>query len=52
MIVLVGNTSGPIRIRRCLEMGAESCDGTGWFRHPRVELPKLFRELDQTRMLF
>jgi hypothetical protein len=44
--VHIGRTSGPWRIRECLRLGVESCDGTGWFRNPGRELPKLFAALD------
>lgn len=46
--VHVGRASGPRRIRECLRIGADSCDGTGWIRHSDAMLPGLWRELDGT----
>lgn len=46
--VHVGRTSGPYRIRECLRLGVDSCDGTGWGRHSDKMLPGLWRELDGT----
>ena len=46
--VHVGRTSGPRRIRECLRIGADSCDGTGWIRYSEAMLPGLWRELDGT----
>ena len=44
--VHVGRASGPERITRCLRMGADSCDGTGWGAYADKMLPGLWRALD------
>jgi len=46
--VHVGRASGPLRIRECLRLGVDSCDGTGWGRASDKMLPGLWRELDGT----
>lgn len=46
--VHIGRASGPRRIRECLRIGADSCDGTGWGRFADKMLPGLWRVLDGT----
>jgi len=43
--VHVGRVSGPAAVQRCLQMGSDSCDGTGWSKFTDQELPKLLRVL-------
>lgn len=45
--VHIGRASGPNRIRECLRLGVDSCDGTGWSRFSEGMLPGLWRELDR-----
>jgi hypothetical protein len=44
--VHVGRASGPWRVRECMRIGADSCDGTGWGRYADKMLPGLWRVLD------
>lgn len=46
--VHIGRASGPWRVRECLRIGADSCDGTGWGRFADKMLPGLWQVLDNT----
>lgn len=54
--VHVGRVNTERHLWQAFEAGAESCDGTGWLRNVRTELPQLVRFLeghrDTTRELF
>lgn len=45
----VGRVNTERHLWQAHEAGAESCDGTGWFRNIRRELPKLLRYLEQSQ---
>lgn len=45
----VGRVNTEKHLWNAHEAGAESCDGTGWFRDPFEELPKLIRYLEGYR---
>lgn len=47
--VHVGRVNTEKSLWVCHDLGAESCDGTGFFRNPGKELPKLLRYLEGTR---
>lgn len=46
--VHVGRINGEKGLWECHEAGAESCDGTGWFRGRRAQLAGLLRYLDHS----
>lgn len=46
--VHVGRASGPWRVRECIRVGVDSCDGTGWNRFADRMLPGLFQVLDNS----
>lgn len=48
--VHVGRVNTERHLWQAQDAGAESCDGTGWFRNIRNELPKLLRFLDGIRI--
>jgi hypothetical protein len=40
--VHVGRVNGEKRIRECLRIGADSCDGTGWTSFTNAMMPRLY----------
>lgn len=44
----VGRVNTERHLWQAHEMGAESCDGTGWFRDATEEVPKLIRYLENS----
>jgi len=44
----VGRVNTERHLWQAHDMGAESCDGTGWFRNPTTELPMLLRYLERS----
>lgn len=44
----VGRVNTERHLWQAHEAGAESCDGTGWFRDPHEELPALIRYLEES----
>lgn len=44
----VGRVNTERHLWQAHDAGAESCDGTGWFRNPTKQLPSLLRYLEKT----
>lgn len=44
--VHIGRASGPRRVRECLRIGADSCDGSKWLAFGQKMMPGLLRVLD------
>ena len=40
--VHIGRVNGERRVRECLRIGADSCDGTGWTSFSDVTMPRLY----------